>query len=152
MHDSTPAPPARRFPFAAIPFVLALVAAAALLLGADERDGDPAGTTRHAVGADSRFGHVAVFAAGTSGAAIEQWRRDVLARTHAQACAGGRPCLQRSLRLSAVGAAAAEVLAFDLAAETPDAERDALLAAAARTQPRAQLRHDTTPRLAALGH
>ena len=149
MQDSTPAPPSRRFPLTEIPFVLALFTAIALLLGAGG-GGHPAGAARHPVGVDSRFGHVAVFAAGTSGAAIEQWRRDVLAQTHAQACAGDRPCLQRSLRLSAVGAAAVEVLAFDLAAETSAAERDALLAAAARAVPRAHLRRDTTPRLAAL--
>lgn len=149
MHDTTTLPPMRRPALAAIPFALALIAATGLLIGASDDGVRPAAAARHAVGAGSRFGHIAVFTAGTSAAAIEQWRRDVLARTHATACNGGRPCLQRTLRLSAVGAARAEILAFDLAAETPPAEHDALLAAVARATPRAQLHHDTTPLRAA---
>jgi len=102
------------------------------------------------LGADSRFGYVAVFAPGTPGVAIEQWRRQVLARTHDLGC-DGRPCPQRTLRLSSLGPARAEALAFDLAATTPAAERAALLAAAARSSPPARLHHDTTPRRASGG-
>lgn len=106
---------------------------------------------RQTIGPDSRFEHVAVFVAGTPATAIEQWRQQVLATTHAQPCTGGRPCLARALRLSSLGAAKAEVLAFDLAADAPSAERDALLTAAAAAQPPATLHHDTTPRQAAGG-
>lgn len=106
---------------------------------------------RHATGPATRFEHVAVFAPGTSSVAIEEWRRQVLARVHVLACAGERPCLRRALRLSSLGPARAEVLAFDLDADAPAAERAALFAAAAAMQPHADIHHDTTPRQAAGG-
>lgn len=108
------------------------------------RDAD-ATAARHAIGPGTRFDHVAVFSPGTPAAAIEGWRQTVLAHAHVQACATGRACLVRALRLSALGAAGAEVLAFDLAADTPPTERHALLAAALTAQPRARLCHACTP-------
>lgn len=135
----------RRFVFASA--ALALAAAACWLGGAAPA---PA-AARQTIGPESRFEHVAVFAAGTPAIAIEQWRQQVLAAAHAEPCRGGRPCLARALRLSSLGATKAEVLAFDLAADAPSAERDALLTAAAAAQPLATLHHDTTPRQAAGG-
>lgn len=127
--------------------VLTLAAGAYWLAGASSTTD----ATHRTIGPESRFEHVAVFAAGTPATAIEQWRQQVLARTHVQPCIGGRPCLSRALRLSSLGATQAEVLAFDLAADAPSAERAALLAAAVQAQPHATLHHDTTPRQAAGG-
>ena len=132
---------------------LALASAGLALVAAYGFAGAPStpAAGRQTIGPDTRFEHVAVFVAGTPATAIEQWRQQVLATAHAQPCAGGRPCLARALRLSSLGATKAEVLAFDLAADAPRAEREALLAAAAAAQPHATLHHDTTPRQAAGG-
>lgn len=100
---------------------------------------------RNRIDAATGFDHVAVFAAGTSGAAIDAWRSAVLGRVHEQACADGRPCLRRLLRVSAAGANAAEMLAFDLSPDTPEAERAAILAAALRAEPPALLRDAISP-------
>lgn len=100
---------------------------------------------RNRVDAKTGFDHVAVFAAGTSGTAIDDWRSEVLGRVHEQACADGRPCLRRLLRISTAGANAAEMLAFDLDPHTPDAERTAIRAAALRAEPSALLRDAISP-------
>jgi len=101
---------------------------------------------RSTVGAETPFEYVAVFASGTSGRDIEAWRASVLARPHAQGCARGRSCTQRLLRLSALGQGRAEVLAFDLAADTPAAERRAIVDAIATATPRAAIHAMTSPR------
>lgn len=108
-----------------------------------------AAPVRHRVDASTRFGHVAVFPAGTPAGAIEAWRAQVLARVHVAGCAHAHPCVARTLRLAAVGAARADVLAFDLATDIPADERAALLVAAARALPHAVLHDGTSPLRAA---
>lgn len=139
----------------AIAFVAAATLAASALIAAPPFGEAPGAAgkpvARQAVGAATRFEYVAVFAAGTAASAIERWRQQVLATTFVQPCVGQRPCLGRALRLSSLGPSHGEVLAFDLAADTPAAERTALLAAAAQAQPRADLHHDSTPRQAVGG-
>ncbi len=141
-------PLARQRLLATVAATLALtLAALGLWMAARAADATatPPTAARHAIGPATRFDHVAVFPAGTPAAAIEQWRRTVLAPVHAQACASGRSCLLRALRLSALGTAHAEVLAFDLAADTPPVERSSLLLLAATAQPQARLCHACTP-------
>jgi hypothetical protein len=101
--------------------------------------------THAVVNAATRFEYVALFAPGTTGRAIENWRNQVLAQPHTQACAHGRACTLRMLRLSALGPQHLEALAFDLAAETPIAERAAILAAAAQVTPAAQIHTNAAP-------
>ncbi len=93
--------------------------------------------------ATTGFDHIAVFAAGTPGTAIDAWRASVLGHVHVEACAGGHACLRRLLHLSRSGGDPAEMLAFDLDLATPAAERAAILAAAAAAEPHAVL-HDAT--------
>lgn len=108
-----------------------------------------ADTPRNAVGPATRFDQVAVFDAGTPSAAIEVWRAQVLAQPHVAACLRGHACVQRVLRLSGIGPARAEVIAFDLDASISDAERAALLEAAATATPQARLHARTSPLQAA---
>lgn len=120
------------------------LAASAIVLGMLAWSAAPE-PARNRIDAATGFEHVAVFAADTSGAAIDAWRVEVLGRVHEQACADGRPCLRRLLRISSAGAHAAELLAFDLDPHTPDAERTAILAAALRAEPPALLRDAISP-------
>lgn len=144
--SSQPGTPSTR-PRLLVPAGVASALALAMLASwTPVRDADAtAATARQAIGPGTRFDHVAVFSRGTPAAAIEGWRQTVLAHAHVQACAAGRACLVRALRLSATGATGAEVLAFDLAIDTPPSERHALLAAALAAQPRARLCHACTP-------
>lgn len=122
------------------------LAASAIVLGLLSWHMVPApAPARSRIDAATGFDHVAVFAAGTSGAEIDAWRSAVLGRVHEKACADGRPCLRRLLRISTAGANAAEMLAFDLASDIPDAERAAILAAAQRVEPPALLRDAISP-------
>lgn len=126
------------------------VVALALRSAPAARASDPADAAGR-VDRDTRFQYVAVFPAGTGAVEIEAWRRQVLVRSHRERCFHGWPCLARLLRLSGQGAAGAELLAFDLQADTPARERAAVLAAALRTAPLPVLFADTSPALAAAG-
>lgn len=112
---------------------------------------DPAAAPELRVDRDTRFQYVAVFPAGTAPAQIEAWRQQVLVRSHRAPCFHGWPCLARLLRLSEPGAAGAELLAFDLQADAPAREREAVLAAARRTAPIPTLYADASPAQAAAG-
>lgn len=96
---------------------------------ADKTIVQPATTQMH-VNAATQFEYVVVFPADTPSSAIETWRRDVLVRSHTQACNTGHSCVRRLLRGSTRGTQRVEAFAFDLAADTPVAERTALLTAA----------------------
>ena len=78
----------------------------------------------------TRFEVVLVFPEATSSLALEQFIHLTLKRVHVQACVHKLPCLARLLRLSQLGAARAEVIAFDLMGDTPQFERVALISAA----------------------
>jgi len=139
-------------------YALALFAAAILALFCAATFAEPPAhaaavpsTTRNTVDAATRFQFVALFASGTSSRDIEAWRSAVLARAHVQGCVRGRACMQRALRLSALGDRRVEALAFDLAAETPAAERTAILAAATSASPHAEIHYHTSPLRAAGG-
>lgn len=105
-----------------------------------------------AIGPCTRFDQVAVFAAGTSPAAIETWRASVLGHVHKHACQRELPCVQRTLRLSGIGPQHADLIAFDLNPAISAEERAAIAAASADpTLPHATLHTATTPLRAAGG-
>ena len=107
---------------------------------------------RVAIGSSTPFDQIAVFAAGTPAAAIEGWRASVLGRVHSEPCQRALPCVRRMLRLSGIGPAHAELIAFDLDPATPVAERAAIALAIADTHwPQASLHASTTPLHAAGG-
>lgn len=117
---------------------------AAIVLGVLATRAESSAASHH-INASTRFDHVAIFAAGTSNAAIDMWRSLVLGRVHEQACADGRPCTRRLMRISRSGEDAVEMLAFDLDPTTPDIERAAIVAAALRTEPSPSLRDAISP-------
>lgn len=78
----------------------------------------------------TRFEVVLLFPEDTSSLALEQFIHLTLKRVHVQACVQKLPCVARLLRLSQLGAARAEIIAFDLMGDTPQFERVALLSAA----------------------
>ena len=81
---------------------------------------------------DTRFDVVLVFPEQTSALALEDFIQRILKRVHVQSCVHELPCLARLLRLSQLGPARSEVIAFDLMGDTPQFERAALLSAAQR--------------------
>ncbi|MEP7098614.1 MAG: hypothetical protein ABI748_13210 [Dokdonella sp.] len=107
---------------------------------------------RVVIGSSTTFDQIAVFAAGTPVAAIEAWRATVLGRVHKEPCQREMPCVRRLLRLSRIGPAHAELIAFDLDPATPVAERAAIVVAINDTRwAQASLHASTTPLHAAGG-
>jgi len=78
----------------------------------------------------TRFDVVLIFPQGTPALDLEMFMQTTLKRVHVQACVHNLPCIARLLRLSELGPARSEVIAFDLMGDTPQFERVALLSAA----------------------
>lgn len=78
----------------------------------------------------TRFDVVLVFPQGTSSFDLEAFIQTTLKRVHVQACVHNLPCIARLLRISELGPARSEVIAFDLMGDTPQFERAALLSTA----------------------
>lgn len=116
---------------------LLLLAAAALLAYAVFGLSEPRNDDT-AIGAQTRFDYVAVFAAGTSAAQVEDWRAKVL-RIHETACLHRHACIARSLRAAELGPQRQFALGFDLMQDAPPNERAALLAAAQQAVPGVRL-------------
>ncbi|TDR42543.1 hypothetical protein DFR29_108127 [Tahibacter aquaticus] len=116
---------------------LLLLAAAALAVYAVAGLREPRGDSE-AIGTQTRFDYVAVFAAGTSAAQVEHWRAQVL-RVHESACLQRHACIARSLRAAELGPQRQFALAFDLMHDAPPNERAALLAAAQQAIPGVRL-------------
>lgn len=83
-----------------------------------------------AVDQRTRFDVVLLFSKDTSGPTLEQFIQSILKQVHVQSCVHKLPCVARLLRLSQIGPAQNEVVAFDLMADTPQFERVALISAA----------------------
>jgi len=88
----------------------------------------PAG--EEAVTADTVFEYVAVFAQDTPSRVLDRFRQLVLVRVHQSPCVNQAACLARLLRSSELGPNRLQTISFDLQGDTPDVERQAILAAA----------------------